>query len=152
MIEFHKTSRSSYFITREGKVFSVRFGTTRELSPFIDGHGYPTVDIQRKKINLHTLVAQAFISERPQGLVINHIDGNKLNNTVENLEYVSSKENSIHAVKNGLSTHYKERKLTPKKSRAAYLLRKMGLSNVRLSLIYGVHRTHMSRVSRGLVW
>jgi len=42
------------------------------------------------------MVAEAFISDRPNGLVINHIDGNKLNNNVSNLEYVSKQRNTQH--------------------------------------------------------
>lgn len=48
-----------------------------------------------KQYLLHRLVAQHFIGERP--LEINHIDGNKDNNCVENLEYVTHSENQLHA-------------------------------------------------------
>jgi hypothetical protein len=51
---------------------------------------------------VHHLVAEAFIGARPAGLVTNHIDGDKLNNTPANLEYVTAAENERHCVENGL--------------------------------------------------
>lgn len=45
---------------------------------------------------IHSLVAEAYISDRPKGLVINHKDGNKLNNDASNLEYVSMQRNTQH--------------------------------------------------------
>ena len=51
---------------------------------------------------VHRLVADAFIPTNDKNLHINHKDGNKENNTVENLEWVTRSENQIHAYKNGL--------------------------------------------------
>jgi hypothetical protein len=79
----------------------------QDLKPMIRS-GYPSVTlpdpISRKRTSqtIHAMVALAFIGVRPQGYCINHIDGNKLNNCVENLEYCTYSENKIHAYKNGL--------------------------------------------------
>lgn len=54
---------------------------------------------------IHTLVAGAFIGPRPQGLEVNHIDGDKTNNTLSNLEYVTPSRNMLHAWENGLLTN-----------------------------------------------
>lgn len=71
--------------------------------------GYPFVtlrDGQRKKqINVHLLVAKAFIGPRPDGFQVNHKDGIKLNRRVSNLEYVTPSENCIHALATGLASN-----------------------------------------------
>lgn len=69
--------------------------------------GYKEVTLQRNgkahSIRVHRIVAMAFIGE-PQGEAkeVNHKDGNKKNNNVSNLEWVTSSENQIHAYKMGL--------------------------------------------------
>lgn len=50
----------------------------------------------------HRLIWEAWVSKIPEGMQINHIDGNKLNNDLNNLEVVTQKENNIHAIKLGL--------------------------------------------------
>lgn len=69
-------------------------------------NGYPFVGLVRsncmqKVVRVHALVAHAFLGEKPKGLVINHIDHDKTNNHVSNLEYVTQKENIRHAARNG---------------------------------------------------
>ncbi len=51
---------------------------------------------------MHWLVAEAFLGKRPKKHTINHKDGNKTNNDINNLEYVTSSENTEHAIKLGL--------------------------------------------------
>ena len=56
-----------------------------------------TKEWYRKWYYVHWLVAEAFIWERPKWCQVNHIDWNKSNNNVDNLEYVTAKDNIIHA-------------------------------------------------------
>lgn len=76
------------------------------LSPRINKDGYCELTIytaQHKKVTkrVHRLVACAFLGEHV-GLVVNHIDGNKLNNNIENLEFVTAEANSTLAAEAGL--------------------------------------------------
>ena len=50
-----------------------------------------------KEVFVHRLVVKAFISDIPQGMEVNHKDGNKRNNRVDNLEIVTHKENMVHS-------------------------------------------------------
>ena len=56
-------------------------------------------------ITAHRAVWLAFFGKHDPGLCINHIDGNKLNNSIENLEVCTPKENAIHAMKNGITKY-----------------------------------------------
>ena len=53
---------------------------------------------------MHQLVAKAFIPNTENKEMINHIDCNRLNNKVENLEWCTNSENQLHAIANGLKT------------------------------------------------
>ncbi len=59
---------------------------------------------KKKYVKIHQMVATQFLGECPRNKVINHIDGNKHNNSVYNLEYITSIENTRHAWRTGLSS------------------------------------------------
>jgi len=72
-----------------------------------EGHnhhsGYLWVSVSTKQYLLHRLVAKTFIPNPENKDQVNHIDGNKVNACVNNLEWCSNKENQIHSINSGLS-------------------------------------------------
>src|SRR6266850_5285202 len=64
--------------------------------------GYPRVRINGQTRFLHRIVAETFLSNPDKLPQVNHIDGNKLNNKINNLEWITNQENRDHAVKNHL--------------------------------------------------
>lgn len=74
----------------------------RELKYTLNNRGYYSVGIKRKTYMVHRLVALAFIKNPGAKPFVNHIDGNKLNNNVTNLEWCTVQENNQHARDIGL--------------------------------------------------
>ena len=76
------------------------------LKPQIMKSGYKSVvireDGKKKLLKIHRLVATAFIHNHDNLPCVNHIDGDKLNNSSENLEWCTVKQNTHHAIQNGL--------------------------------------------------
>lgn len=76
------------------------------IAPVMHNKGYPMAGLtfkgKKKNIKIHRLVAQSFIPNPRNKPQVNHIDGNKLNNIVTNLEWVDNKENMAHATSLGL--------------------------------------------------
>ena len=79
----------------------------KDYKPHHSGYIYVRVNI--KKYALHRLVGLAFIKNVENKLIVNHIDGNKLNNKADNLEWLTSSENNIHAHKIGLTNGHKRK-------------------------------------------
>jgi len=90
----------NYEISNLGNVKSLYFDKEKYLKGTKNSTGYLTVKLWSNKIpktkNIHQLVTESFLNHTPCGykLVVNHIDFNKLNNRLDNLEIVTQRENS----------------------------------------------------------
>jgi hypothetical protein len=90
-----------YEVSNQGDVRNKKTGLI--LQPHLNKEGgYRRVNIGGKHRYVHRLVAESFYDGDPKKLDVNHIDGNKENNTLSNLEWVTRKENIKHAFINGL--------------------------------------------------
>jgi hypothetical protein len=93
-----------YKINDIGDVYSVR--TKKILKPKkCSGYLMVCLSVNNKKDQqlVHRLVAQTFIDNPDNKKTVNHIDGNKMNNSLSNLEWSTQSENSKHAFRNGLN-------------------------------------------------
>lgn len=88
-----------YEVSSSGEVFSSRRGQRTQMSPSVT-NGYAKVTLangkERGNFQVHRLVALAFIKNPKKLEIVNHIDGDKLNNDVSNLEWTSRKGNGKH--------------------------------------------------------
>lgn len=101
-IEFDK----NYKVSNTGKIYSVR--SNKIINGEKTKKGYIRVALTNaKRYLVHVLVAQTFIPNPENKEQVNHIDGNKQNNCVENLEWTTQSENMKHAYKLGLQRHRK---------------------------------------------
>ena len=86
-----------YQISTYGNVRSLRMN--KVMSSHDNGHGYEYITLRKgnpKNYYVHRLVAEAFLPKLNENLVVNHKDHNRKNNTVENLEWVTPRENNLH--------------------------------------------------------
>lgn len=95
-----------YQISNLGNVKSLKYHKEKRIKSNKNRNGYLKIGLilngKRKHISIHRLVAKAFIPNPNSLPEVNHIDGNKENNKVENLEWNNRKQNSLHAYKTGL--------------------------------------------------
>lgn len=87
-----------YKVSNKGRVLSMRRNLV--LKTNINENGYEMISLQKKKYRVHRLVAEAFIPNIEGKPEINHIDENKLNNKVENLEWATRSENINYGHRN----------------------------------------------------
>gem|GEM_PF-734995 len=133
----------------------------------IDRDGYKKVllikDKNKKKYFVHRLVGLAFIENDLSHPVINHKNGNKLDNNADNLEWVTISQNNIHALRNGLKKpsfkhllayvgkgeNHNVAKINEVQVKEIRKLRKEGLSLKNLSQQYNLHQTTISKICTG---
>ena len=107
-----------YQVSNLGEVRSLKYkgrNNIKILKGASDKDGYRRVALFdkekcRKEYRIHRLVAEAFIPNPENKPQVNHIDGCKYNNIVQNLEWCTNQENHIHAWKTGLSKMTQEQK------------------------------------------
>lgn len=105
-LEYHE---GQFYVNRMGEVKNMWTGRT--LVGDVNNAGYFRVGMYHKGKQIrkfrHRIVAEAFIDNPKNLLQVNHIDGDKSNNTVDNLEWVDQSTNEKHAFQNGLKSSCK---------------------------------------------
>lgn len=136
-----------------------RSDTHRPKRPTMSRFGYHVIGLWRDNrqslLYVHALVAEAFIGARPDGLCVNHKDGNKTNNQWQNLEYITRGENIVHGV--GLKLHpFGQRNGHSKLTNAqAVDIRRRALageSTKALADEFGVGQPIVSQIKHGTRW
>jgi len=158
-----------YEVSSDGRVRSLcrlsrtkggcfRFVSGKILSPYKDRYGYLMVSLfvhGKRKIHLvHRLVGLSFLKNMDNKPQINHIDGDKSNNCVSNLEWSTAKENIQHALKCGLSNNNSgPKKLTKEKVDTIRSMYKSGKYYQKdLAKIFNVVPSNINQIVNRKTW
>jgi hypothetical protein len=145
-----------YIVSEDGTIESLL--TNKKISKRVGPNGYYQVNLcingKCKTFMLHRIIGILFIENPNNYPCLNHKDGNKLNNDVSNLEWVTHKENVQHANRNGLINHAKgtrtnNGRFNEDDIRKIRQLFSDGKSKREISVIYGVTKSAISQILSG---
>ena len=149
-----------YIIYSDGWIWSKHKGDY--LKPQDNGLGYQKITMRvnnkRKNVYIHRLVAETFIPNPNSLPEVNHKDGDKSNNNVNNLEWCTGLQNKHHAAENGLTLKGERNhahKLTEeqiKTIRSEYVFGSKDKSQRALARKYGVSQTAIRYILSGKNW
>ena len=155
----------TYQVSDTGLVRRVRkhgdLKTTRLLKPYKNQRGYTKVELFKlgkgQEFFVHCLVMHAFVGQIPSGLQINHKDGVKFNNNLNNLEYVTPKQNMRHSFDVlGRKGVCGERCFSAKLDNQKVVEIKISLSEdtkiSELARKYDVSKTAIRSIKNGITW
>lgn len=147
-----------YLITDEGEVISLKYGKRKTLSHRFNPQGYRVATIKFgdsfKTVSVHRLVAEIFLDNPNNKPQINHIDGNKSNPFVSNLEWCTQKENARHSVdllRNNRGEKNGSSRLTEDQVRFIKY-ESNGIGAKRLSKIFPCSHVNITKIRQGKHW
>lgn len=151
-------NKSIYKIRDNGEVISTEYQGHKRKIPHvmqggIDNDGYRIVTLThngiKKTYKIHRLVAEYFISNPFNKPMVNHIDGNKINNNYTNLEWVTNWENVIHAKDNGLRQSTND---TEYVKLVCKMLESNNYSIIEITDITGVNKETIKKIRNKINW
>lgn len=148
-----------YKVSSYGQIATTRWGGEfHVMSPQVTKRGYYAVRLSKNGVkkghNVHSLVAAAFLGQRPKGMEVCHGDGDRLNNHISNLRYGTRADNVRDCIKHGRWLHSKNGGhgpaiLTPNQVVDIFTSSESCAS---LARKYKIHFTHPGKIRSGKLW
>lgn len=151
----------SYEVSDLGRIRRVAKGTSAPAGTILSTRGlrsgYPSVDLcrdgQKRSYHVHRLVAAAFLGACPEGQVVNHLSGDRMDPRATNLEYTTQSGNVQHAYDNGFQvahgSHNGRAKLNEED---VQLIRSSPEKSSVLAARFGVRSNTITRIRQGKGW
>lgn len=154
-MNYIKGYKNLYKVTRDGHIWNIILD--KELKQSKDSSGYFQVSLKGKQALVHRLVAESFISNFENKPEVNHKDGIKTNNNVDNLEWVTHSENIQHAYDIGLMNNQGENHPSSKLDNIQVgiikkLLKLEILKQKYISAFFDVSRSTITDIKKNRTW
>ena len=156
---------NDYEVYEDGRIYRrevTKEGRTRKgawIKTRVNGAGYEIFNLwdgeKQQTYSMHNMLATLFIPNPNNYKSVNHKDGNKLNNDLDNLEWCTQQENNIHAIKTGLRAVGETRtqaKLNDEEVIEIKAMIEAGFADIDIAPVYGVHNGTISCVRHGKTW
>lgn len=150
-----------YIVYEDGRVWSNKSKTNGFMIGTICRKGYHKFVLRagssEKTIPVHRLVAKAFIPNPDNKPQVNHIDSNKMNNHVSNLEWCTNLQNQQHSWQSGRQAangvnHPRNILTEAEVLQIRDLLKRTKMTKTAIGKQYGVHRSTIYRIQKRLIW
>lgn len=146
----------NYHIAEDGKVFNLNTGKELKLQV---RSGYLSVQLCKNSLYklhlLHRLLAIAYIDNPEEKPQVNHKDGDKLNNSLDNLEWATVSENALHkarVLKKGIGNLAPNRKLDEEEARSIKYFMRKGHHHKDIAEMFKVSSTTVYNIWSGKAW
>ena len=153
----------NYYINRKGVIYRASYVTvdgryikSKIVTQSLGKNGYYYVNLRcdgkTKLVYVHRIMAETYVDNPENKEQVNHINGDKKDNRIENLEWVTPKENTQHSIYNGMTPIGEKAHKSKLTLKEAVSIKLSNRGNTELAKEYGVSRAQVYRIKKGLNW
>ena len=153
----------NYYINRKGVIYRAsyvandgRYIKSKIVTQSLGKNGYYYVNLRcdgkTKLAYVHRIIAETYVDNPENKEQVNHINGDKKDNRIGNLEWVTPKENTQHSIYHGMTPIGEQAHKSKLTLKEVISIRSSNRSDTELAKKYGVSRAQVYRIKKGLNW